>query len=374
MVSDLEGNPVHQGERTVPVDFTADQVDRIKGKLFSFQDLFPLIEGTYDMSVLVKNVLSKEFASAEARVTVTAPAGPEIGPLVLANRTVEDSAYQGTSKPYLVGRTQLVPSPRGDFSRTDSLTLYFQALDLGQDLRRTGRIRLAISDDAKTAYETTRALAECATLPDVFESVPLSGLAPALYTLEVALLDAAGAEVASRQAGFFISFAEALPRPFVVSFPLPPAGDPVFDNILGNQYLNGKNLSEAGLRLEKAFRAAPSSPKFTQDYCKWLLAAGRFADLRKIAESLLKEKDRHEFSGLLGQSAQAMGDYRAALAFYQDYLGHYGANINVMNSIGDCYVKLGRTVEALAIWKKSLELSPDQDKVRKLVESLEARK
>ena len=102
MVSDLEGNPVHQGERTIPVDFTADQVDRIKGKLFSFQDLFPLIEGTYELSVLVKNVLSKEFASAEARVTVTAPAGPEIGPLVLANQIVENSSYQGTSKPYLV--------------------------------------------------------------------------------------------------------------------------------------------------------------------------------------------------------------------------------------------------------------------------------
>ena len=69
-----------------------------------------------------------------------------------------------------------------------------------------------------------------------------------------------------------------------------------------------------------------------------------------------------------------MGDYGAALAFYQDYLGHYGANINVMNSVGECHLKLGRNAEALAIWKKSLELSPDQDKVRKLVESLEAKK
>ncbi|RPI97745.1 MAG: GWxTD domain-containing protein, partial [Candidatus Aminicenantes bacterium] len=348
IVSDLEGRPVHQGERSIPVDFSAEQVARIKDKLFSFQDLFPLIEGTYDLSVLVKNVLSKEFASAEARVTVTAPAGPEIGPLVLANKVVENSSYQGTSKPYLFGRTQLVPSPRGDFARADVLTLYFQALGVGPELRRTGRLRLRISDDAKTVSETTRPLADIPGLPDVLESIPLAALPPALYTLEAALVDGAGTAAASRQAGFYVSLAEVLPRPFVVSFPLPPAGDPAYDNILGNQYLNRKDLAGAGRRLEKAFRAAPSSPKFTQDYCKWLLAAGRFADLRRIAEPLLKEKDRHEFSGLLGQSAQAMGDCGAALAFYQDYLGHYGANINVMNSIGDCYLKLGRNAEALA--------------------------
>ncbi len=374
IVSDVDGRPVHQGERSIPVDFSAEQVARIKDKLFSFQDLFPLIEGTYDLSVLVKNVLSKEFASAEARITVTAPAGPEIGPLVLANKVVENSSYQGTSKPYLLGRTQLVPSPRGDFARADVLTLYFQALGVGPELRRTGSLRLRISDDARTVSETTRPIADIPGLPDVLESIPLAALPPALYTIEVALVDAAGAAAVSRQAGFYVSLAESLPRPFVVSFPLPPAGDPVYDNILGNQYLSREDLGGAGWRLEKAFRAAPTSPKFTQDYCKWLLAAGRFADLRKIAEPLLKEKDRHELSGLLGQSAQAMGDYGAALAFYQDHLSHYGANINVMNSIGDCYLKLGRNAEALAIWRKSLELSPDQERVKKLVESLEAKK
>jgi tetratricopeptide (TPR) repeat protein len=42
-----------------------------------------------------------------------------------------------------------------------------------------------------------------------------------------------------------------------------------------------------------------------------------------------------------------------------------------MNSAGGCYLKLGRAEEALALWKKSLELGPGQEKIKKLVESLE---
>ncbi len=371
IVSEPGGKPVHQGERTIPIDFTAEQVAKIKDKLFSFQDLFPLIEGTYDMSVLVKNELSKEFTSAEARVTVTAPSGPEIGPLVLANRIVENSAYRGTSKPYLVGTTQLVPSPRADFSRTDTLVLYFQALGIGPELKRTGSYRLTVSDDAKPAYVTTRPLADAAGLPDIFETVPLPQLPPALYTLKVAVLDAAGAEVVSREAGFFISLAEVLPRPFVVSFPLPPAGDPVYDNILGNQYLGKEDLARAGGRLEKAYRSEPGSVKYALDYCKWLLASGDYAALLRVGGPFLKDKEKHEFSGLLGQAAQAQGSYEQAIVFYLDHIAHYGANVNVMNSIGDCHLKLGRAKDALAIWKKSLELIPGQERIVKLVESLE---
>lgn len=373
LVSDDRGRAVHQGERLLPMEFSGEQMENLKTKLFSFQDLFPLIEGSYNLSVLVKNAASKDFTSAEAKITVTPPGGPEVGPLVLANRTVENSSYQGKSKPYLFGARQFVLSPRADFARSDTLYLFCQALGLGQSLRRSGVLRIAVSDDKQVVFETRRSLAETAGLPDVFETIPLASLAPALYTARVEVLDQAGATVASREAGFYVSHAETLPRPFVVSYPLPPPGDPVYDNMIGNQYLASGALPEAGRWLAKAFKASPGSSKLALDYCKWLLTTKDFAGLRAIAEPLLKDKARHEFSGLLGQAAEAQGDPGAAVIFYQDYLAAYGSNINVMNSLGDCCLKLGRTDEALAVWKRSLEISPGQDRIRKLVESLEKR-
>jgi tetratricopeptide (TPR) repeat protein len=41
-----------------------------------------------------------------------------------------------------------------------------------------------------------------------------------------------------------------------------------------------------------------------------------------------------------------------------------------MNFLGTCYFQLGMKDEALKIWEKSLQISPDQPKIKDLVESL----
>lgn len=188
------------------------------------------------------------------------------------------------------------------------------------------------------------------------------------------LLDRDGAEVGTREAQFFITLAVALPRPFIMSLPLPPAGDPVFANILGNQLLNKKDIAAAGPLLEKAYRADPSSTRYALDYSKWLFASRDFAAVLGIGEPFMKGPARADFTGLLGQASQALGNNEAAIAYYQEYLTRFGTNINVMNSIGECLLKLGRDAEALAIWEKSLEISPNQEKVRALIRSLKDKK
>ena len=45
-----------------------------------------------------------------------------------------------------------------------------------------------------------------------------------------------------------------------------------------------------------------------------------------------------------------------------------------MDSIAECRLELGRRAEAPAIWEKSLQISPDQERIRTLVESLKESK
>ncbi|GAI97870.1 unnamed protein product, partial [marine sediment metagenome] len=56
------------------------------------------------------------------------------------------------------------------------------------------------------------------------------------------------------------------------------------------------------------------------------------------------------------------------------YLSQFGININILNSIGECYYRLGNIEEALIAWEKSLELNPKQENVKKLVDSLKQKK
>lgn len=42
--------------------------------------------------------------------------------------------------------------------------------------------------------------------------------------------------------------------------------------------------------------------------------------------------------------------------------------------MGTCYFQLGKMEQALAVWKKSLDINPDQPQIRKNVEALKEKK
>lgn len=145
-------------------------------------------------------------------------------------------------------------------------------------------------------------------------------------------------------------------------------------NILGNQYLNKKNPSRARQLLEAAYRKKPESAKFALDFCRSLFTLKDYQKVKEIALPFLDRPEKHEFYAILGQSCQVLGELSDAISHYKNYLAYYGANIQILNSVGDCYYQLGNKEEALTAWEKSLELNPKQEKLRKLVESLRGKK
>jgi len=374
-VSDLEGNTIYQYERTIPIEFNQDQMDNIRNKLFSFQDMFPLVEGIYKLNVLLKNKVSKEFTSVEKDISI--PKSSDIlrmNPLILANRVLTDSKYQGKSKPYLFGDIQLVPSPRNDFSPQDHLYLFFQIHGLTKDLKENGILEYNISTTDKNVQSFRKEIKDYPEAPNFFEDISLAGLASAYYKIRASLFDNNQNEILYEEANFYISHAASLPRPWLLSLPVSSPEDPAYLNILGNQHLNKKELTSAKQLHEAAYRRNPESTKFALDFCRTLLALKEYQNVKEIAQSFLDRPEKHEFYAILGQSCQALGELAEAISHYKSYLAYYGANIQILNSVGDCYYQLGNTEEALTAWEKSLELNPKQDNLRKLVESIKEKK
>jgi tetratricopeptide (TPR) repeat protein len=77
-----------------------------------------------------------------------------------------------------------------------------------------------------------------------------------------------------------------------------------------------------------------------------------------------------EIPALLGFACQAMEEFEEAVTYYTAYLVRFGANVDILNFLGTCHLQLGNRDEALKAWTKSLEVSPDQPKIKDLVESL----
>lgn len=376
-ISDSDGNTIFQYERSIPVELNQEQMEKIKSKLFSFQDVFPLLEGSYKFNILLKNTIFKEFTSVERNIVISKPSQPQMSSLILANRVQKDPKDKGSNKAFLIGGIQFVPSPRNDFSLEDTLYLVFQIYSLDKELRETGFLDYSISrqnfkDNAKV-FSFTRSIKEYPDQTNIHEEFPLKGLAPEHYKIRVALLNKNKEEVLARENNFYISHFASIPRPWILSLSRPPSDSPVYLNILGNQFLNKKNLPQARALLEKAYLQNPNSSEFALDFCRALLAAKDYRGIKNIALPF-QSQGKNEFLGLLGQSCQALREYEEAISYYKAHLSHFGTNINILNSIGECYYQLGNIEEALTAWEKSLELNPKQENLKKVVDSLKQKK
>jgi GWxTD domain-containing protein len=372
-ITDLAGNTVYQFDRKVPVEMNEGQIASIQAKLFSFQDMFPLIPGRYKLNLLFKNTVSKEFTSVEKDITIPQADSLQMSPLILANRIDRQSKYRGQNKPFLTREYQLVPSPRNDFTAADPLLVYFQLWGLTPELRENGTLQYEIFKEAESIRSLSKAVRDYGNSLNFLEEFSLANLRPANYEVRVSLLDGDKKVVLSERTFFFIGQLAALPRPWVLSLTAPPDDGPETLNILGVQHLNKKDIAGALPLLERAHRMSPQSPQPAMDYCRALLAAKEFRGIKAVALPFV-QAGNPEFLQLLGQASQALGELAEAASYYKQYLNHFGANINVLNAVGDCYYQLGDFDEALVAWEKSLELNPKQDRLVSLVKELKEKK
>ena len=373
-ISDLKGNTIFQFERTIPIKLNKDQLNKITRKLFSFQDIFPLIGGNYKLDLLLKNAVSKEFTSLEKDIIIPEASNLQMSSPILANKIVKNSKYKGKNKAFLIGNIQLVPSPRNDFSLRDNLYLFFQIYGLDEDLKENGYLEFSIFKGSEKIHSFIKSIKEYPDRTSFLEEFSLANFRPANYKIIVSLFNKNKDEILSEQSNFYISPVAFLPRPWVLSVPMSSSADPLYLNILGNQLLNKKDIQRAKSLLEKAYRKNPNSIKFALDFSKALFAEKEYQRVKQMALPFLKDQEKYEFLGILGQSCQALGEFGDAISYYKDYLSHYGTNLNVLNSLGECYYRLGNIEEALIAWEKSLEIDPKQEKLKKTVESIRKKK
>ena len=369
-VSDAQNRPIFQINKLVPIELNGNQMEKIKDKLFSFQDMFPLIPGKFKLTVLLKNTVSKEFTSIENEIEIPDDPPQGIGSLLVANKLIENSSYKGQSKPFLIGDRQLVPSPRNDFMAKDTLYLFCQLSGLSAELKTQGSLQFDILNENVNVLSLVKKIGEYSDFPDILEKFPLAALKPANYTLRVTLLSPEKKALAIQESYFYITPMASLPRPWVVSVPLSSSKAPQYLNELGNQYWKQNRLEKARPLLEQAFHLSPQTAKFAFDLGRILLDLKEYARVKDIAYPLLKNANQYELALILAQAAAAQNQYGEAVDYFQQYIAHFPGTANILNALGDCYLGLGNAAEAQKAWEKSLALNPNQPGIKEKVAGL----
>lgn len=373
-LTDDKNNFVYQFERRVPIEMNSRQLLSIKDKLFSFQDILPVIPGNYKLNVILKNTVSKEFTTMESSIKVPGPKEAWISPLLLSNKTDRDSKYAGQIKPFMLGGIQLRPSPRNDFLQTDSMSVFFQIHNLARELRDAGKLELSFTRDGEKVHSLVRKISEIPNLDNILEEFPMAAFTPAYYTLAAEVLDAEGRSVVSEKAQFYITPLALINRPWVLSMPFDSPDSPELSYILGKERLNKNEIDEAIPLLQAAFKRVPSESKYALDLANAYYKKKDFSGVKATVLPFVEDKEESRFLLLLAESCQALGQTPDAISLYKTYLSRFGTNINVLNALGDCLVSTGVKEEALSVYEKSLQMEPAQPKIKDKIKELKEKK
>jgi len=371
-----DGRLVFQFEK--PVDLAMDEarVKMANAQPLNLQDMFPLIPGTYRLSLLMKNEVSKEFTSTEITLIVPgdAPALQMTSP-ILGFQTARVQPGKARLKPFQIGPIQVYCQPGRVFTRKDTLAAAFQILGLTSEQKAGGLIRYTFMKEGLTWREKQRTLAEYTELPLVLEEFPLADFPPAYYDLRISVIDG-GRELVAGTEAFALSQQEAVPRPWYFSKLMPELSDPVYDQIIGTQLLNAERPAEAKPRLERAFRQKPEDADLAFVLARAYMSLGEVTRVPPLLASFLEPPRPPSYDAfvLTGQALRKIGDSAGALVIFERALSQFGLGIVLLNAVGDCQESLGRPKEALAAWEKSLQFDPAQPEIRKRYEALKDKK
>ncbi len=170
---------------------------------------------------------------------------------------------------------------------------------------------------------------------------------------------------------FDVASVSKIPRPWVYYRKLLPSSDPVYSFILGKQYFNKGEIEKARDKFEMAYHEKPSSLDYALGISQAYFILKKYDRAIKILSPFLDSAEKpYQLYFLLGRSLQASGEFNQAISMYDEAISHFGINFNLLNSIGECYYRLGSVDEALAAWEKSLEIHPKQPDIRKKIETI----
>ncbi len=372
LLADDTGRSVYQFDRRVPLRFTGEQFARMRNRPMDFLWAFPVLPGRYRFSLLLKNAVSKEFTSVEKTLTVPANRGElEMSELLLAFNARTSPAAERAVWPFAFAAVQLYGQPGNTFITADTLTVYFQFFNLPEAFARSGRLKFVFRRDDREHAVVEQPLAGYPSAANIRQSFALAEFPPGYYSLTVILVGPDGGEIASRHEPFVVSPLAALPRPWIQS--ASPAGESAAPTrvILGTQHLNRGDFAGAAEELRKAEAKSSGRAEVIVPLARAEAGLGRASEAARLLEPLIGgPEESYDVLLAAGRAFFDSGNTVRAKEVFSRALDKFGVNVELLNALGDCHVRLGEKAEALAAYGRSLALNPDQPAIKERVAEL----
>jgi len=368
-LEDPAGNLVYQTQEEIPLRLNEDQYKSHERRRFAFQDVLPVIEGTFKINLLLKNKTGRDFSSVDLKVTVPEEAGPRLGDLLLSHgqEPVSD-AERNRLKPFAFNGLQFTVSARDEFIPQETMVCYIQGAGLG------GPAGQAVAFGIYGLDGQAAATADPKPLKDVLGSdgelgttsrFDLAGLKPGYYEVRASLLDAGGRTVLGAKAPFILLAQPVVVVPWAYAKVRDAFPDPEGLTVLATQRFMTRDYGRAIPLLERAL-ALKDNAGTRLLLAKTLFALNRYRDSIAAATPVYETRGDREAAKIMALDLAGLKDWAGALV-YLEKLMEGATEVGVLNLAAECHVELGRPDRAIPLLERSLSLVPGQPAARALL-------
>ena len=366
---------IFQYSKEFPLYFASDEIQNLRANGLSLEDSFPVVEGDYKLTILLRNSVGKEFSIYEKDISI--PEAYKTAQIVGPFIGYKFQEYQSNLHiPFKVMDKKLVVDPKNTFSGTDDISFCFNLMNISQVLGNEGKLRVEIKGlrkESPTEKSLTLMLKDYQyrkILPITY-SLPAKELSPDYYEMSATLLDGKEKAIDEKKATFIVSPEQAISHPVARARSISLANSYHFYYMLAHQYSKVNELEKAEASFEKAYTMKPDYKKGLTEYAIFLIKAKKFNKSLALVENIKDDESlKFDYYLIRGRALLGTGNYPEAIASLLEGNKIYNSDIGLLNSLGFCYYKTQQKEKALEVFKASLSLNPVQEEVKKLVEEV----
>jgi GWxTD domain-containing protein len=367
---------IFQYSKDFPFYFNPDRMDIIKGKGISIQDSFPLIEGDFQMNILIQNSVGKEFSVFEGKIEVPKQSGiPKlVGPVV--GYGLQDYPAH-LHVPFKVMDKQLLVDSKSTISLSEVIAFSFSIMNVSKELWETGKIEVNISglgEDPPFQKALTLDLKDYPfhEIIGINYSLAAKEFTPDYYDLKLQMVDGEGSILDENTRNFIISPSEGVPHPVTMAKSFPLSNYYLFVYSLATQYDRVGKAGNAESFYEKAFALNLDYTPGMIEYAHFLLKIGKYQKSLDLIENVKEDENlRFEYFFVKGKAFMGMEKYSMAIENFLEGNKIYDSDIRLLNSLGYSFYKTGDKQRALEALRSSMRLNPEQEEIEALIKAIE---
>ena len=298
---------IYQYAREFPVSIPAGELEKTRRTGVCIEDSFPVIEGKYKLTVLLRNTTGKEFTTLERDVEIEGAAErPGLTVPIVGYRFLD--AALGVRLPFQISARKIGVDPKNTFSAADQIAFMFSVTGLSRELWKEGSVGIAIKG-AKSGQPYRKSLSVPLSGQSYHQvlgvelSIPAEEFPPDYYDLTATLKNGRGDTLDERTANFVLSAEKALPHPVSTVKTFPVAGSFTYFYTLAGQYDKMDENEKAEASYKKAYGLNPAYKTRIPDYAAFLLKVKKYGEALELAESIRgDEKMRFQYCLLRGRA------------------------------------------------------------------------